>query len=80
MPLTKAKCFELAIKNIAQYGDTDVFPYPIENLIFFDDSSGVVGVLKGIDNDFAKSLETFPFKAVQTLSAVGYSGFRLGKL
>lgn len=27
---------QLAVDNIAKYGDTDIFPYPIEKLIFFD--------------------------------------------
>jgi hypothetical protein len=28
--------FEAAITNIAKYGDTDVFPPPFENHVFFD--------------------------------------------
>lgn len=78
MRLTKEKSLELAVKNIAHYGDTDVFPYPIENLIFFDAPSEAKTVLKHIDSTFDASLERFPLLAVKSLAAVGYSGFRWG--
>ena len=28
--------FAFAIDNISKYGDTDIFPFPIENHIFYD--------------------------------------------
>lgn len=30
------KQFALALKNIINFGDTDIFPFPIENHIFRD--------------------------------------------
>lgn len=36
MPIVKKESLELAVKNIAKFGDTDIFPYPIENHIFND--------------------------------------------
>ena len=78
MPLINEKFFKLALKNIAQYGDTDVFPFPVENLIFYDDPVGAINVLKIIDKDFATAKERFPPVAVKSISAVGYSGFRWG--
>lgn len=76
MALTKSQCFELALANISRYGDTDVFPYPIENLIFYDEPNDARAVLTEIDASFEKSLQQFPPVSVKSLSAVGYSGFR----
>lgn len=30
------KFFEFAVDNIIKFGDTDIFPFPIENHLFFD--------------------------------------------
>jgi len=37
--------FEAAVKNIVAHGDTDIFPFPIENHLFYDNSKAVVEVL-----------------------------------
>jgi hypothetical protein len=34
----------LAVRNIAAYGDTDVFPFPLENHWFHDQEDDVVGL------------------------------------
>lgn len=76
MPLTKEQCFELALANISKYGDTDVFPYPIENSIFFDLPKESKTALLDIEASFDQALQQFPPVAVKSLSVVGYSGFR----
>jgi hypothetical protein len=78
MALTKEQAFELALKNVSNYGDTDIFPFPIENLIFFDEPIAAKEILTEIDTAFDQSLEQFPLLAVKSLAAVGYSGFRWG--
>ena len=45
-----------AIANIVQFGDTDIFPFPPENLLFFDRSDAVVELLKELDKDVRASL------------------------
>lgn len=68
----------LAIKNIANFGDTDIFPFPVENRLLFDAAAGTTEVLRGIDKDFEASIAKMPVLTSKELSAVGYSGFRQG--
>jgi hypothetical protein len=68
--------FKFAVDNIAKFGDTDVFPYPIENHIFFDKPNEVVEILDAIHKDFDSSLLMIPPVYAKSLSVVGYSGFR----
>jgi hypothetical protein len=78
MPIVKKENLELAIKNIAKFGDTDIFPYPIENHIFNDMNNDVVTILQEIDNNFDEAIKTIPILTAKNLSVVGYSGFRWG--
>ena len=78
MPIVRADIFRLAVKNVAKFGDTDIFPYPIENHIFNDKSEGVVTVLENIDKDFDAAVKSIPVLMEKNLSVVGYSSFRWG--
>lgn len=78
MSFTKEQAFELALKNVSNYGDTDIFPFPIENFIFFDEPIAARGILCEIDAAFDKAIEQLPLLAVKSLAVVGYSGFRWG--
>ncbi|MEH6491782.1 RNA-directed DNA polymerase [Halopseudomonas sp.] len=78
MPVVAKRIFELAVKNVAKFGDTDIFPYPIENHIFNDKPQDVVGVLEEIDKDFDSAVAKMPILTAKNLSVVGYSGFRWG--
>lgn len=78
MPLVPEVDLKLATQNIAHFGDTDIFPFPTENHIFYDKSEGVCTVLKEIDNDFESALINMPVLASKELAAVGYNGFRQG--
>lgn len=78
MPLVPDSALVLAIKNIANFGDTDIFPYPIENRLLFDASEDVAAVLRDIDKEFESSLARMPVLTSKELAAVGYSGFRQG--
>jgi len=78
MPLVPEADLKLATQNIAHFGDTDIFPFPTENHIFYDKPEGVCTVLKEIDNDFESALITMPVLASKELAAVGYNGFRQG--
>jgi hypothetical protein len=65
-----------AVRNIARHGDTDVFPFPLENHWFHDDEAEVVKLLRGIDDDFDLQLRSHPIHFVKSLSSVGHNGFR----
>ncbi|MDC8770125.1 RNA-directed DNA polymerase [Roseateles albus] len=78
MAIVSNKFLELAISNIANHGDTDIFPFPVDNLIFNDDKAGVLDVLRYLDSNFDEAKATNPILAVKNLSAVGYHGFRYG--
>jgi hypothetical protein len=68
----------LTLQNVAQFGDTDVFPYPIENHWFHDAEDQVLALLKQLDADFCEWLTSYPVASVKSLASVGYSGFRAG--
>jgi len=55
MPLTREQ-IDLAVRNVARYGDTAVFPFPIENHVFFDRKDEVIAIVEGVDRDFDSAL------------------------
>lgn len=78
MPIVADAALKIAVKNIASFGDTDIFPFPTENHIFYDKPDETCAVLKAIDKDFEGSLVKMPVLTSKELAAVGYSGFRQG--
>lgn len=68
--------FERALRNISEFGDTDIFPFPIENHVFFDRAKETVELLLDIDQNFAKRIAEFPPSNISALAPVGYAGFR----
>jgi hypothetical protein len=75
MAISKAS-LEMAVKNVAEHGDTDVFPFPVENHWFHDDPAGVVDLLEQLDADFDNWLSEYPIVFEKLLAGVGYAGFR----
>lgn len=78
MPNVSHASFRLAIKNIASHGDTDIFPFPLENHLFHDCPDEVCAVLQEVDQDFVGTMSRIPVLTAKELAAVGYSGFRQG--
>jgi len=78
MPIINKKILELAVKNIATHGDTDIFPYPSENHLLHDSPDDFVKILIEIDKKFDEYLLSIPVLTSKNLSVVGYSGFRYG--
>lgn len=70
------KYFELAIDNITKYGDTDIFPFPLENLMFYDNKKQTIELLNDVNKDFQKYLEEYPPVNLSTCIPLGYTGFR----
>lgn len=70
--------FKAAIQNVANFGDTDIFPFPIENSIFFDQEELALKLLEEMHKEFQQFLENYPPFNENNLSVVGYTGFRYG--
>lgn len=70
------KYFKLAIDNVYRYGDTDIFPFPIENVIFYDNKKDVVQLLQKIHKDFHTYFANDTPQNLMGLSPAGYTGFR----
>jgi hypothetical protein len=68
--------FERAIANVTKHGDTDIFPFPIENHVFFDRKDETVSLLLSLDDKFKDRLAQFPPSNHSALAPVGYEGFR----
>lgn len=75
MPVSDANR-ALALRNITEFGDTDIFPYPLENRIFFDKQAEVTNLLEDMDKKFQEFLSDNPPANVSALSPVGYTGYR----
>jgi hypothetical protein len=67
---------ERAVDNVAKHGDTDVFPFPLENHWFHDMPASVIGLLEEIDRDFDRWYGEYPVVFARLLAGVGYVGFR----
>jgi hypothetical protein len=65
-----------AILNVVNHGDTDIFPYPVENRILNDKADEIVAHLLEINADFDKYLTAYPPANYGALAPVGYTGFR----
>ncbi len=68
--------YKLAVLNIAMHGDTDIFPFPIENAMFFDNPDKICQLLKDIDSHFEQWLAKYPVECIRTCIPVGYTGYR----
>jgi hypothetical protein len=65
-----------AVRNVSRHGDTDVFPFPIENHWFHDSEQAVTELLMQLDANFDDWLRAYPINFATCLSSVGYHGFR----
>jgi len=70
------EAIEAAVKNIASHGDTDIFPFPFECHLFHDDPNRCAEVLETIHVNFDECMSTNAPDMIETLSQVGYTGFR----
>lgn len=76
MNLELSKAFGLAIDNITKFGDTDVFPFPIENPITYDKRSDVLKLLNDMHKNFENYIKNTPPQFENMLAPCGYTGFR----
>lgn len=66
----------LAIKNVAEFGDTDVFPFPIENAWFYDKPDVVLEQVRTIRSWGNEAYSRFPVFYTTELTNTGFIGFR----
>jgi Reverse transcriptase (RNA-dependent DNA polymerase) len=76
MPLLERPVLKRAVENIASRGDTDVFPFPVENIILRDQFDAIIPLLERIAANFDNYINAFPVQSFSTLAPVGYTGFR----
>lgn len=76
MPLIEKAALRKAVDNVAHWGDTDIFPHPIENHVFHDMPDRVTDLLADMADDFESELSRSPVYSYSTLAPLGYTGFR----
>lgn len=67
---------KLALANISNFGDTDIFPFTIERHVFKDEESEIVKLIKEIDSNFRNKLNDDEPSNLNTCSPIGYTGYR----
>jgi hypothetical protein len=74
--VTIDNAFRLAVANVAAFGDTDVFPSPLDRFPCQDSPNDVVDVLQDVHSNFDQYLANLPPENIDTLAPVGYTSFR----
>ncbi|EMO4162005.1 RNA-directed DNA polymerase [Morganella morganii] len=72
--------FALAVKNIINFGDTDIFPFPYETRMFDDIFKELLDSLEETHKDFNNKINECPPVNISTCSTVGYNGYRWATL
>lgn len=69
--------FETSLRHIVKYGDTDIFPFPVETRVFADRPNETVELLEETHQHFERLFtDDEPPVHQRALSASGYTGFR----
>lgn len=74
------KYFKMALLSIIRFGDTDIFPFPFERLLFADKLTECKEVLLNYHKNLEDALIVSPPVNLVELSQVGYYGFRQATL
>lgn len=70
--------FNAAIDNIYNYGDTDIFPYPVENRIIHDERDSTLEKLLNAYNNFEEIFSRQTPNDIRSMIPVHHTGFRWG--
>lgn len=68
--------YKIAVSNISKRGDTDIFPFPIENALFYDKPAEIENILLEMDKNYDSLIRTAAVGSIKTSIPVGYTGFR----
>lgn len=66
----------LAVTNIINHGDTDIFPFPFERFVFQDKKEEIIQLLCEYNDKFKEYLARYSPLNVSSLNPVNYVGFR----
>jgi hypothetical protein len=69
-----------ALRNVAEHGDTDIFSFPFENLLFRDRLADAAKLIKEIHAKPDQWLSGYSPETMRSLTQVGYAGFRWATL
>ncbi|HEY7215561.1 MAG TPA: TIR domain-containing protein [Thermoanaerobaculia bacterium] len=72
----KRRAFELALRNVVRFGDTDVLPYPIERTVFAENPRESLELLERIDVKFDTFVANYRPYYEASLYPAGFFGFR----
>ena len=61
---------------MAAFGDTDIFPAPLDRFVCSDVPEAPLGILKEIDRTFKEYLASQPPENINALAPLGYTAFR----
>jgi hypothetical protein len=70
------RAIQAALDNVIAFGDTDVFPFPTEHHIFFDQPEEAKKLLQDIHAKFDGFINDLPPVNQSLLASAGYTGFR----
>lgn len=70
------QAIEASLRNIATHGDTDIFPFPFETYVFYDNLDSCKQLLQKLHSNFEDYLASYSPFTIVTLTPVGYTGFR----
>ena len=76
MPSSTSTAIQRALQNIVAFGDTDVFPFPLERYLFDDKLDECADLALERSKHFEKEINSHPPINIDTQSQVGYTGFR----
>lgn len=69
-----------ALRNVSKHGDTDIFLFPFENLVFQDKAADARNLVKEMHSDVSQWFSVYPPQTMPALTQVGYAGFRWATL
>lgn len=70
------KFYRMAVTNIGEKGDTDIFPFPIEKYLFQDKKTEILRILEQMDKNFDNIIQVEPIDCIKTSVPNNYRGFR----
>jgi hypothetical protein len=74
--MTHTDAFKLAIANVAAFGDTDIFPSPVDRFACKDSPDAVLVLLERVHAEFDEYLASEPPENINALAPLGYTAFR----
>jgi hypothetical protein len=74
--MTQEEVFKLAIANVAAFGDTDIFPSPIDRIACQDSPEAILKMLEEVHRTFDQYLANWPPENINALAPLGYTAFR----